>query len=254
MGRITFLISILIFVASSVAADEPRYRTQFASPNGKYEASLKDDRSWHLIEKSTGKELYSFPDYYRDGIWFSSMTLVIGDDGMHAVAVNDYGQNYGEQTYTRNPDVLFFFRGGKLLRTVKLFDIAVPKFMEFSVSHFRWLYSADRLAIRDSKIEFTTFDLNHFIFSVETGEQIGKGVDGIFPQGAVFVSGAVRSLGKHRYEIAVQCVVRGAATKGARLIFESDKIGWVGGGFNETLVLQNGRLVARKGIIFNNCD
>ena len=101
---------------------------------------------------------------------------------------------------------------------------------------------------------FTTFDMSHFDFDVQTGELIGKDIDDIFANGAIFVYGSVRSLGQHRYEIVVECAVRGSIKKGARINFQSDKFGWGDGSFDEALVLQNGHLIDRKGIIFKNCN
>lgn len=255
MVRAIGLIVILLLSSLLAWADEPRYQNSFLSTNGKYEANLQKDRAWRLIEKATGKELYQFNDYYHDGIWFSSMTLVISDDGRNVVAVNDYAENYGQQDFRKNPEVLFFFRDGKQFKTYRLLDVADPRFMEFSVSHFDWLFSANKLSIVDSKIEFTTFDMNHYIFNTENGALMSKGLDDIFSKGAIFVYGTVRSLGQnHHYEIIAECAIRGNVKKGSRIKFESDKIGWVEGGFDEALILQDGRLIASKGIIFNNCD
>ena len=174
MRRLAFLIGSLLLLASSVVADEPRYQNLFSSRNRLYEASRKDDGLWHILEKSTSKELYSFSDRFRDGVWFSSMTLVVGDDGKHLVIVNDYGENLGERAAINNPEALFFFIDGKLTRSYKLLELIDRKFILFSVSHFLWLTSPNKLEIEGSKIEFSTFERNHFVFDIESGEQISK--------------------------------------------------------------------------------
>lgn len=250
MFKVVFLIIAVMSLSTMALADNPRHRNTFTSPDGQYEAKLEKDRVWRLIEKSSGKELYRIKDYYRDGIWFSSMTLVIANGGSQIVAVNDYG----EQNFEMNPEVVFFFRDGKLFKTHKLFDLASPRFMSFSVSHFRWLYAANKLTIVDSKISITTLDMNIFVFDTSDGTLVKKELDGIFSDGAIFVYGEVNSVDEDRYEIKVECNIRGNSKKGSRLIFTSEKIGWKASGFHEALIIQNGRLVERKGTIFNNCE
>lgn len=250
MLRIIGLVAILLLTSLLGWADEPRHQILFVSANGNYEAKLQEDRVWRIAEKSTGEEIYRIGDYYRDGIWFSSMTLVISDDGRSVVAVNDYA----EQDSQKNPDVLFFFKDGQKFKSYKLLDLVNPRFMQFSVSHFWWVDSVKKFLISDSKIEFTTLDMNHFVFNIDDGLLISKSTDEIFAKGAIFVYGEVRSLTKNRYEIVVDCSVRGNTKTGDKISFESDKIGWEGRGFNEALILQDGHLVARKGLIFNNCN
>jgi hypothetical protein len=248
MFRLACLISLVLLVSLTVNADEPRHQSSFSSGNSKYEARLVD-RQWKLIEKSTGREHYQFSDYYGRGIWFSSMTLVISDDGKSIVVLDDYS----EQDFEKNPEVLFFFRDGKKQKGYRLLDLSSPKYLQVSVSHFRWFYSHNAISILNSQMDLTTLEMNRLVFSTDTGELLKKERDEALANGAVFVYGTVRALGRNQYEIIVDCTIYGTVKKGARINFESKKIGWVSGGHNEALIIQNGKLVAKKGIIFNTC-
>jgi len=250
MLKITGLIAAVLTLGVFALADEPRHQNSFISSNGQFEAKLQKDWKWNLIEKSTGKELYSFDDYYGNGISLSSMTLVISDDGRSVVAVNDFG----EQDYRKNPEVIFFFQNGKQIKTYKLLEVANPKFMELSASHFRWLYSVNSLSIRDSTLEITTFDMNHLVFNTETGSLIRKNLDDLLLGGTIFIAGPIRPLeSKSSFEISVKCSVVGNVKVGSKIKFDSGKFRWIGGTSYESIILRNGKLVERKGVIFNNC-
>jgi hypothetical protein len=254
MVRIVGLVFVFLSTSLLVSADQPRYRNSFVSANGRYKAKLEERKVWRLLETSTEKELYRFDDYYRDGIWFSSMSLVIGDDGQSVVAVNDYAEDFGEQEVRKNPEVLFFFREGKLTKTYKLWQLANPKFLTVSVSHFMWAeYGEGAFGIKDGRLSVTTLDLNEYLFDPASGELIFKKTDQLLSDSAIYIFGEVTGLGGTRHKIVVDCVIRGKARQGDTIYFESKSRRWEGSGFNESLLIDRGQLVSSKGVHFNVC-
>lgn len=248
MSRAVFLITVFLLTSWVARADQYRHRDLFSSANGRFEARLKD-RDWRLIERSSGKELYRFSDYRDRAIWFHTMTLVVSDDGQSVVAIDDYSA----QDFRQNPEVLFFFQEGRIIRAHKLLEISNPRFIIFSASHFRWLYSAESIVVSDSRVALTSYDLVNLTFHAETGELLSREKDPVLTEGTVFVSGPVTVAKNDRYKLHVDCVVHGKARKGSTMTFESTKIKWIGGSSSEALVIRDGKLVASKGIIFNAC-
>jgi len=96
--------------------------------------------------------------------------------------------------------------------------------------------------------------MNHLVFNSVTGSLIRKSLDNVLSGGAIFVAGPIRSLeSKTSLEISVKCSIYGNVKVGSKIRFESEKFRWVGGTSYESVILQDGKLVDRKGVIFNNC-
>lgn len=255
MVRIVGLVFVFLSASLLAWADEDRHKNSFVSANGRYEAKLEEQKIWRLLETSTGKELYHFDNYYRDGISFSSMTLVISDDGRNVVAVNDYVENFGEQEFRKNPEVLFFFREGKLTKSYKLLQLANPKFLTVFVSHFNWVdYGEGAFGIKDGHLSISTLDLNNYLFDAESGDLISKKKDPLLSDSAVYIYGEVTGLGGTRHKIVIDCVIQGNAKNGDTIYFESKTRRWEGSGFDESLVIDGGQLRSFKGFHFNVCQ
>lgn len=249
-----FLLFILTFIPFVVRADEARFRTSFTSANDKFELKLDmEKRDWSLIEKSTGKELYKLVG----NLW--SMTVLISDDGKYVVAIDDYSEEEPEV----NPDVLIFYKNGNRIKAYKLNEVFDDiSFISQSVSHFRWLFRDQKdFSIDDSKLKLTTFEMNNLVFDVETGNLQKKQKDEILSDGAVYVFGEVKGSGSYNHEITVKCVIYGNAEKGEKILFDTKEFRqegkgrrWEGSGFNESLIIKDGKLLAVKGILFNRCN
>jgi hypothetical protein len=241
------LIAILFLVPFSVRADEQRRISVFTSANDRYELRNTSGDEWSLREKPAKKELYRLKEKN-----LSSMTILIGDDGKSIVAIDDFS----EQDFEKNPEVLIFYQSGEKIKSYKLSELLDnPKFISVSVSHFHWLYrNENSFSLKDSKLELTTFELNRYIFDAESGGVLKKEKDEILSGDAVYVYGEVKNLSGDKYEIDVKCAIYGSVSKGAKLQFASKELGWKDGKFHETLIIKNGKLAARKGIIFNVCN
>jgi hypothetical protein len=242
-----FIFTILLLIPFAARADEARYKTAFTSANGKYELKLTD-KNWSLIEKETSKELYRLAE---NNLW--SMTVLISDDGKSVVAIDDYS----EREPAEIPEVLIFYQNGKKIAAYKLDELLDnPKFIMRSASHFRWLYRNEKaFSINDAKLNLTTFEMNDLVFDVETGRILKKDRDEILSGEAIYVFGKVKGLGGDNHEIEVLCVIYGAVKKGDKIQFRSEKYKWEAGfGFYDTLIIKDGKLADKKGVIFNVCN
>jgi len=230
-------------------ADQYRRKDLFTSANGKFEIRLKDNE-WKLIEKASGLERYRFSDYRDEAIWFHTMTMVVSDDGNSVIAIDDYST----QKWKRNPDVLYFFKDGKILKTHSRNDLINPRFVSYSVSHFLWTF-LDEISPAPSQLTLLTYELNRLTFDLATGSLIKKEPDASLSGGGVFVFGYINYLDGDRHMFFVQGVIQGPAKKGQKIPFESRTPRWPGGGLGEALVIKDGKLIGRRqGVIFNVCS
>ncbi|HRH44480.1 MAG TPA: hypothetical protein PKY82_22785 [Pyrinomonadaceae bacterium] len=251
--KFLLIIAILLF-PMAIKADQDRFNTTFISKNGKYELNLKDlndikKLEWSLVEKVTGKRLYRFIDNL---LW--SMSVIISDDGKSIVAVDDYST----QDNRKNPEILHFFKNGKMLKSYKLSELLDnSRFITISASHFRWLnfYESSNkpYLVEDSKINLQTFELNNFTFDIETGNLLKKERDKIIDENTIYVFGQVSGNGSEDNEIEVFCSIYGNIPIGSKLKFVSKKLRWKGKGSFATLVIKNGELVEDKEILLNGC-
>lgn len=245
-----FLLAVLILIPSAIRADEARFREIFTSENGKFELKLNTENGiWSLIDTTTNKEVYNLEGN------ISSMTVVISDDGNSVAVIDDYS----EQDEKKNPEVLCFYSYGKKIKSYKLYDlISNRKFVSFSVSHFDWLFtdtsSYKPFTIESSQITLQTHELNNYSFRIETGEMLKKERDAILSGDAIYVFGDIFSLGNDFYQIKVRCVLYGETPVNKTVKFESKKYKWIGGNTDKALIIQEGKFVANKGVIFNACD
>jgi len=251
MVRITYLILVLTIGCQIVNADEPRRRSSFHSGNDKYEARLNDGQ-WKLIDKATGQELYQFSKLYGQTIRFSSMTLLISNDGKSVVAIDDYS----EQDFRENPDVLFFMHDGVKTRSYKLNDILEnTKYVSISISHFSWVNLKRPFAIIEDKVSFETYKLTSYVFDSKTGEMLKKEPDRALTEDSAYVYGDVRWLGDDRFEVKIACVLHGNGIPGSTIAFTSGTHPkWKRPGNWESLIIREGKLVNYSGVLFNVCS
>jgi hypothetical protein len=242
--KFLFLFITLFLSSLVISADEPRRNNIFTSPNQRYELKLKG-AEWVLLDKTNKKELYRLRENLR------SMTVLIGDDGKSITVVDDYS----EQEWKENPEVLIFYNNGKKIRTYKLNEVLGKlHHVTVSASHFRWLLSEKPISVTDGKLRLTTTELNHYVFDAATGEILNKNKDEILSGDAVYVYGRVNRLGNGRYEIEVDCAVYGVVPENRKLQFTSEKQNLGGNGFYATLIIKNGKLADKKDhIILNVC-
>ena len=242
-----FLLLTILLTPFIIRADDARFNKLFTSANGKFELRLNlENRDWSLIEKATDKEIYKL----EGNIW--SMTVLVSDDGESVISIDDYS----EQNLEENPEVIFFYNNGNKVKTYRLNEVFDNKnFIVESVSHFKWLFgNKNTFAINDSKVYLTTFEMNNLVFDLRTGKLLSKEKDKILADGAIYVYGQVKGLGREKHEIKIECVISGSVKKGSNILFGSIKYKWDGSGFNESLIIKDGELIARKGIIFNRCN
>ena len=83
---------------------------------------------------------------------------------------------------------------------------------------------------------------------------VKKEKDKLLTDTSIYVFGTVRSISKDLFEIKVKCPIYGTVARGARLRFTSSKYRWDGAGFDESVVLDGGKLVEKIGVYFNNCE
>ncbi|MGZ5435342.1 MAG: hypothetical protein ACXWID_05380 [Pyrinomonadaceae bacterium] len=244
------IILTLLLAPLTAKADEPRFRNSFASVNGKYELRRESEKlstqSWSLVEKSTGRVRYQVAGE------FGSRTVLLTDDGVNLVVVDDFS----ERRPSAELEVLMFYRDGIQIKKYSLGDLlADPGNIQSSVSHFRWLFRPETLSLRDSKLRLETFELINYEFDIRTGERLRKETDPVLAQGSVFVYGAVRKLSARRYEISVCRRVYGVVPESGRIEFEADRDdAFPGANVNHSVVIRNGKLVAKQGVILNSCN
>lgn len=248
-----FLLILLLAFPLISRADQPRYNEVFTSKNGKFQLKYQSDErlirdgEWILQEMESGKEIYRLT-----GNYLQSMTVLVSDDGKSVAAIDDYST----QNYENNPEILIFYKNGKKLKSYKLDEIYNKhKFLIVSTSHFRWTFEYEKtFSIKDSKLNLTTYDLNNYIFNVESGRILKKERDKILSGDAVYVFGEIEPLGEDKYAIQAGCVIYGKAEKESRIVFESKKIGWQGGGLSEALIIKDGKLLERKDVFLTYCN
>jgi hypothetical protein len=244
------IILTLFLVPFTAKADEPRFRNSFTSPNGKYELRYTSGQlsrqSWSLIERPTGTVRYQVTGE------FGSRTILLTDDGVNLVVVDDFSE--------RRPgpalDVLMFYRDGIQIKKYSLGDLLKdPSNIESSVSHFRWFFHPETLPVRDSKLKLETFELINYEFDMRTGNVLKKETDQVLSKDSLYVYGAVRKLRDRRYEIDVCRWVYGVVPKSGRIEFEADQDdAFRGNNINYSVVIRNGKLVAKQGVILNSCN
>lgn len=100
----------------------------------------------------------------------------------------------------------YYYRNGGKIKGYKLGEVFDNlKFIEQSVSHFRWLLGNGKdFAIEDSKVNLTTFEMTNLSFNSETGNLLKKERDQILSDDAVYVYGQVKGFGGYEHEIAVE--------------------------------------------------
>jgi len=251
MLRFPLLLLLAVLCCQNIFADEPRYSSLFVSANGLYEARLDKDRNWQVVEKKTGRLLYTFRDSLWGHVWLSSMTLLVSDDGQHIVAIDDYST----QRHDRDPEILVFFKNGEKFKAYRLDELINPKFLEFSVSHFRWcLLLPKALKIVNDKIEIKSNELITHSFDVTTGKHLGKVDDDDLIGGSAFVYGQVYKLGNDQYRVKVVCSIRGNFKRGESITFTAQKLNWLRDGDFDSWIIRDGNLVSGPfSPTFNNC-
>lgn len=243
------LLSLIFLFPLSAIADEPRHNFVFKSSNDKYELRHVKGPSarqkWALIDKSTGRVRYQLTAE------LSSMTVLVSDNGNALVAVDDYSE--GEPS--KDLAVLLFFREGKQIKTYMLGELLNDASnISSSVSHFTWFFPRELLSINDSKITLTTYELAQYSFDIETGKVIKKERDVALSDGALYIYGKVRNLGKGRYQMEVCHLVQGAVPESGKVEFEATGENVFRDDSYYTVIVRDGRLVTKKGITLNSCN
>jgi hypothetical protein len=248
MRHLTILA--LFLFALAVKGDEPRFRNSFTSPNGKYELRYESGQlsrqSWSLVEKPAGTVRYQVVGE------FGSRTVLLTDDGVNLVVIDDFSE--------RRPgpelDVLMFYRDGIQIKKYSLGDLLRdPGNIESSVSHFRWFFHPETFPVRGSKLKLKTFELLNYEFDIRTGDVLKKETDPVLTEDSVYVYGAVKKVRGRRYEIDVCRQVYGVIPKSGRIEFEADQDeAFQVNNVHYSVVIRNGKLVARQGVILNSCN
>lgn len=169
--KILFLF-LLLLAPLVIRADQPRNRLSFTSPNGKFVFKIKTqtpgEKRWELIEKATKKVLYELDARLAN---FGSFTCLISEDGKNIAAIDDFSTENPEE----DPKVLWFFVDGAPVKYYKLSDVFEDfQKVKTTASHFLWIKTPFPLVIFDSKLDFTTYELNRFVFDFKTGELLKK--------------------------------------------------------------------------------
>lgn len=244
-------ISLLLVLATfAVMADQPRHRSLFTSANGLYEARLGNDRQWQVVEKRPGKILYSFSNQIGERVWLSSMTLLVSDDGRYVAAIDDYSEQDAP-----NPEVLYFFENGQNTKSYKLDELINPKFITYSVSHFRWCsWLPKTLKIVNNTVEIKSNELVLLTFDLSSGKLVKKVDDELLQNGSIFVYGTFSKLGKDQYQVKVICSIKGNIKPSESITFTAPKLEWLRDGEYGSWIFRDGKLVSGPlGYIFNNC-
>ena len=95
-------------------ADEQRLNTEFKSANGRFSCTLIDPSTWVITDEMTNDSLYWIHDEE-----FTSMTILISNDGCNLIVIDDFPGNWMLTDRT----LLFIFRNGKLLKKYKGNDL-----------------------------------------------------------------------------------------------------------------------------------
>lgn len=249
MKRALFLL--LLLVPSSTRADDPRRRPSFSSGNRQFELKILGSQwgsngSWSLVEKATGAVRYQLTGE------LSSRTVLVSDDGRNLVAVDDFSESLAE----KDPDVLSFYRDGKLIRKYRLGQLLRdPSNVSNSNSHFQWFFEDPPLSIQRERVRLRTFELIRYEFDAATGETLRKEVDPVLTPRALYVYGPLEAIGGNRYAVKICQLAYGKAPKDVRVEFEAapgalprHPESWV------TAVIQDGKLVRVEDVLLNSCN
>jgi hypothetical protein len=243
------IILTLLLAPLTARADEPRFRNSFKSPNGKYELRYNSgqfsQQNWSLIEHPTGTVRYQVTGE------FASRTLLLSDDGVNIVVVDDFS----ERRPGRDLDVLAFYRDGVQIKKYSLGDLLRDTSnIESSVSHFRWFFHPEALSVRDSRMKLKTFELINYEFDIRTGDVLKKETDSVLTEDSVYVYGKVKKLSPRRYEIDVCQQVYGVVPKNGKIEFEANQDDALNDNLSYSVVIRNGKLVAKQSVILNSCN
>jgi hypothetical protein len=252
MRQIPFLLLLLILSTAPTLADEALRRTNFKSPNGRFELNyLSGENSgemWSLVEKETGAVLYKLTGNLR------SQAAFISNDGRGVVVLD----NFSEQDSNRNPDVLVFYRDGKPIQKYRLGDLVRnPANLSHSVSHFTWFFEDRGVppVIRDGRLSLQTYELVRYEFDAATGRILHREVDPALSPGALYVYGKVDKTGPRRFTIKPCHLVQGTLPKNGRVDFEAEPGDLEDYAYMwKSLVIQNGKLVKSEPVMLNECN
>jgi co-chaperonin GroES (HSP10) len=198
-----------------------------------------------LIEEATGAMRYRVEGD------FEPRTVFISDDGASMAVIDDFS----ERQPTPDLDVLVFYHQGVPIKQFTLGELLRdPSNISRSASHFQWFFYPEDMGIVNSKLKLKTYELTSYEFDVRTGELLAKSVDPILTKDTVYVYGEVRALGNRRYEIDVCQQVYGEVPEGGKIQFEAGKgNAFEMNRFDYSLILKDGKLVAREEVILNSC-
>jgi len=252
MRQALFLWFLLALSVIPALADESVWRTNFNSPNGRFELNYQSGKDsgevWSLAEKKTGAVLYKLTGNLR------SQTAFVSGDGRGVVVLD----GFSEQDSNKNPGVLVFYRDGKPIRKYRLGDLVRnPANISHSVSHFFWFFeeSDPPPAVRNGRLSLKTFELVRYEFDAATGQILHRDVDPVLSPGALYVYGKVDKIGARRYSIKPCHLVQGTLPKSGRVDFEAEPGSLEDYAYSwKSLVIQSGKLVKIEPVILNECN
>jgi len=227
MNKRTFILLIgLLFIFNSFA-DEPRLQTIFESKNGEYSIKYQK-QEWKLTNKK-GTEKYRIKDR-----GFTSMTILISDDGQKLVVIDDNmeGQKIGER------NAIWLYNNGTLIKTYKLTELVTDTCnISKSIWHIEWNIGDFEFDENQNQIQLSTYEMNNIKINLISGK-IDKTRPENFDSDCLIVYGEFRKGNEDMVLLKILKYIAGEKQENNIIRFNAK--GYGKGLWRELLMIKNG--------------
>ncbi|MDD2799544.1 MAG: hypothetical protein PHV20_13215 [Bacteroidales bacterium] len=245
MKRRIFLLLIGLIFIFDCFADEQRSQSKFESKNGEYSIKYQK-KKWILTDKK-GSVRYKLKDF-----GFTSMTILVSDNGQNIVVINDYieGHKIGKK------NALWLYQKGKLLKSYKLTELINDTCnVAQSIWHTNWSYGNFEFTDNLNHFSLTTYELSEILFDLTTGQIISNRKPTGFDSNCLIVFGEFRK-GKENYAtMKILKYIAGVIQENNKVSFRTRTYG--AGLWRELLMIKNGIDITpdkyRGNIYLNTC-
>jgi hypothetical protein len=237
-----FLILMLLLAGEMAGANSTRYKTAFISNNQQYTLRL-DQQEWEVVDRS-GVRQYAFPD-----AGFTSMTMLISNDGQQVVIVDDLmsARNTGS--------VLFFYDRGKEIKAFQRLElIGSDCFLVRNGDHFNWCLPDFQLLDQGSRFTLATLDFYELEFDLQ-GKLLNKKRPEGYDEHTFILFGEVVQTKKNTWSMNILKYIAGPEVPDHTIQFRSK---WYHNQPSRAVMVRNGIDVTPKrfrspALNFNRC-
>lgn len=245
MIKQTLLLFLGLVSIFDCFADAPRFETKFESSNGEYSMQLHK-KKWILTNRN-GFLKYSIKD---NG--FTSMTVLISDNGQNIVVINDCmgDRNIGENT------ALWIYKKGKLLKSYKLSELLNDTCnISRTTEGIIWTYGDYGFVDKQSHFSFSTYELSEFIFDLSTGQIVQIKKPEGYDSDCLIVFGEFRKGNENCATMKILKYISGKTQENNKITFKTESYG--AGLWRLLLMIKNGVDITpekyRGNLFLNRC-